>query len=163
MRTSKNEVLLLIRLEMVTKPSQKSLDSTNPQSTNPHFNTTATFPKSGDKHYSKIKMCNSLWGHKGKGVTSKQLKASLLLANVMFMSPPSWEHWTTRWKGERTRRKSLLSTKNIATCLKFAKGHVHKPEKYRKKCFVDGWDKNRAFWFKWAALCLKKGKHCIPT
>ncbi len=51
LRTSENELMLLIRLQNVTNPSLKSLDSTNPVRQIVYkwrkFKTTVTFPRSG--------------------------------------------------------------------------------------------------------------------
>ena len=64
---------------------------------------------------------------------SKDLLASLALANVSV-------HKSTIRKtlnkdgvhGRIARRKSLLSKKNIAACLTFAKDHLDDPEAYWK-------------------------------
>ncbi len=82
-------LLLLIRLEKVTKPSLKGLDSTNPQSdilraNGGKFNTTVTLPKSVSPtkitpKARRLIVCKVAMEPR---VTSKQLKAFLTLANV---------------------------------------------------------------------------------
>ncbi len=87
LRTSENELVLLIRLERVTKPSLKSLDSTNLQSDcvqmeeiQDHCYLHEKWPTNKDHskagHVIVCKVAKVPW------VTSKQVKAFLMLANV---------------------------------------------------------------------------------
>lgn len=65
--------------------------------------------------------------------TSKQLKVSLTLANINVQ--------------ESTIRRTLNN----------------KARMLLENCFIEGWEQNRTFWFKWEALWWEKGKHCIPA
>ncbi len=70
LRTSEKELMLLIRLEKVTKPSLKDLDSTNPQSDRLCTNGGNSRPllpsrEVVDQQRSlQSRTCNSLWGCK---------------------------------------------------------------------------------------------------
>ncbi len=70
LRTSGKELMLLVRLEKVTKPSLKSLDSTNPQSDRLCTNGANSRPllpsrEVVDQQRSlQSRTCNSLWGCK---------------------------------------------------------------------------------------------------
>ncbi len=84
LRISEKELMLLIRLEKVTKPSLKSLDSTNPQSDRLCTNGGNSRPllpsrEVVDQQSSlQSRTCNSLRGCKSSRVTSKQLNAFLI-------------------------------------------------------------------------------------
>ncbi len=145
LRTLEKELMLLIRLEKVAKPSLKSLDSTNPQSDR--------LCKNGGN--SIVIVCEVADVPR---LTSKQLKAFLPLANVNVMSPPSGEHWATMvCMAELQRRKQLFSKRKL-----LAKDHVDKPEDYWTKGLMDGWNQNRTYCFKWEAIMFgEKRTHCI--
>ncbi len=75
------------------------------------------------------RMCNSLRGCKVPRVTSKQLKAFSHWLMLMFMSPPSGEHWATMVCMAELQEESHCSPKIIL----LAKDHVDKPGDYWRK------------------------------
>ncbi len=76
---------------------------------------------------------------------------------LMFMSPPSGEHWATMVCMAELQEESHCSPKTKV----LAKDHVDKPEDYWRKV-MDGWNQNRTyFWFKWEAIMF--WTHCIPA
>ncbi len=121
LRTSEKKLMLPLRLEKVTKPSLKSLDSTNPQSdrlcTN-RGNSRPLLPSREvvDQQRSlQSRTCNSLRGCKSSQLTSKQLKAFLTLANVNVHEPTIRRTLSNHGvHGRVARRKPLLSKKKIA-------------------------------------------------
>ncbi len=113
LRTSEKELMLLIRLEKITKPSLKSLDSTNPQSD--HTN----------KDHSKAEHVIVCEVAKVPRVTSKQLKAFLTLANV---NEPTIRR-TLNNHGVESQEESHCSPKRKL----LAKDHVDKPDDYWRK------------------------------
>ncbi len=72
---------------------------------------------------------------KDPGVTSKQLKAFLTLANVNVHESTIGR--TLNNHGTVARRKPLFSKKNIAAHLQFAKDHVDKPGYWRNVLWTD--------------------------
>ncbi len=88
--------MLLIRLEKVTKPSLKTLDSTNPQS-RLEIQDYGYLPEKwlSNKDHSKAERVIVCEDAKVPRVTSKQLKSFSHWLMLMFMSPPSGEHWAT--------------------------------------------------------------------
>ncbi len=118
LRTSEKELILLIRLEKFTKPSLKSLDSTNPQSDRFCTNGGNSRPQLPSREVVnqqrslQSRKCNSLRGCKSAQVTSKQLKAFLTLANVNVHEPTIRR--TQSNHGVVARRKPLFSKKKIA-------------------------------------------------
>ena len=69
---------------------------------------------------------------KNSRVTSKDLKAALTLAVGVHEATIRKRLNKNGVHGRIARRKPLLSTKNIATYLKFAKDHLDDPEGYWK-------------------------------
>ncbi len=132
LRTSEKELMLLIRLEKVTKPSLKSLDSTNPQShrlcTN-GGNSRPLLPSRevvNQQRSPQSRTCNRVVCEVAKvpRVTSKQLKAFLTLANVNVHEP------TIR----RTLSNHGVHGSHCSPKRKLlAKDHVDKPEDYWRK------------------------------
>ncbi len=119
--TSEKELMLLIRLEKVTKPSLKSLDSTNPQSDRLCTNGGNSRPllpsrEVVDQQRSlQSRTCNILRGCKSSQVTSKQLKVFLTLANVNVHEPTIRRTLSNHGvHGGVARRKPLFSKKKIA-------------------------------------------------
>ncbi len=118
LRTSEKELMLLIWLENVTKPSLKSFDSTNPQSDRLCTNEVKSRPllpsrEVVDQQRSlQSRTCNSL---RGPRVTSKQLKAFLTLANVNVHEPTIRRTQSNHGvHGRVARKKPLFSKKKIA-------------------------------------------------
>ncbi len=102
LRTLEKELMLLIRLEKVAKPSLKSLDSTNPQSDR--------LCKNGGN--SIVIVCEVADVPR---LTSKQLKAFLPLANVNVHEPTIRRTLSNHGvHGRVARRKQLFSKKKIA-------------------------------------------------
>lgn len=92
LRTSEKELVLLISLEKVSKPSLKSLDSTNPQTDCVQMEEIQDhrYPPqewSTNKEHSKSKTCKSPLCFKGLQANLGQLKAFLTLANVNVYEP----------------------------------------------------------------------------
>ncbi len=87
-RTLEKELMLIIRLEKATKPSLMSLDSTNPQS-NGEIQERRYLPEkwSTNKGHSKAECVMVCEVEKVPSVSSKQLKASLTLANCNVHEP----------------------------------------------------------------------------
>ncbi len=158
LRTSENELVLLIRLERVTKPSLKSLDSTNLQSERLCTNGGNSRPllpsrEMADQKHSKAGHVIVCKVAKVPWVTAKQVKAFLMLANVNI-------HEST------IRRTATI------VCMAELQEESHCSPKRQLlpvysllniKCLMDGWDQNIIIWFKWEALCLEKRTHCIPS
>ncbi len=97
LRTSEKELMLFIRIEKFTKPSLKSLDSTNPPSDRLCSNGGNPRPSrevAGQQRSLQSRTCNRRYSGNICSQT-KQLKAFLTLLMLMFMSPPSGEHWVT--------------------------------------------------------------------
>ncbi len=67
---------------------------------------------------------------------------------LMFMSPPSGEHWATMVCMAELQEESHCSPKRKL----LAKDHVDKPEDYWRKVLMDGWNQNRRYLFKWEAI-----------
>ncbi len=119
LRTSEKELMLLIRLENITKPSLQSLDSTSPQSVYKwrKFKTTATFPRSGQptKITPKARLVIVREVAKDPRVTSKQLKAFLTSANINVYESIIRRTLSNHGvHGRAARRKPLLSKKKMA-------------------------------------------------
>ncbi len=125
--------MLLIRLEKVTKPSLKSLDSTNPQSdrlctnggnSRPLLPSGEVVDQQRSLQRERVIICEVA---KVPRVTSKQLKAFLTLANV---HEPTIRRTLSNHgvHGRVARRKPLFSKKKL-----LAKDHVDKPEDYWRK------------------------------
>ncbi len=119
-RTSEKELILLIRLEKVTKPSLKSLDSTNPQSDRlcmEEIQDHSYLPEkwSTNKDHSKAERVIVCEVANVPRVTSKQLKAFLTLANVNVHEPTIRRTLRNHGvHGRVARRKPLFSKKKIA-------------------------------------------------
>ncbi len=115
LKTSEKELMLLIRLEKVTKPSLKGLDSTNPQSDRLCTNGGNSRPllpshKVADQQRSlQSRTCNNLRGCKLPSVTSKQLKAFLTLANINVHEPAIRR--TLRWAWQSCKKESTVLQK----------------------------------------------------
>ncbi len=121
LRTSEKELMLLIRLEKVIKPSLKSLDFTNPQSDNciqmEEIQDHCYLPEkwSTNKDHSKAECVIVCEVAKVRIVTSKQLKAFLTLANVNVHEPTIRGTLSNHGvHGRVARRKPLFSKKKIA-------------------------------------------------
>ncbi len=116
LRTSEKELMLLIRLEKITKPSLKSLDSTNPQSDRLCTNGGNSRPLwSTNKDHSKAERVIVCEVAKVPRVTSNQLKAFLTLVNVNVHEPTIRRTPSNNGVHDRAaRRKPLLSKKKIA-------------------------------------------------
>ncbi len=116
LKTSEKELMLLIRLEKFTKPSLKSLDSTNPQSDKLCTNGGNSRPllhswELVDQQRSlQSRMCNSPM------VTSKQLKAFLTLANVNVHEPTIRRTLSNYGVHGRVARRKPLFSKNKIAC-----------------------------------------------
>ncbi len=133
LRTSEKELMLLIRLEKFTKPSLKSLDSTNPQSDRLCTNGGNSRPllpswEVVDQQRSiQSRTCKVCEVAKVPRVTSKLLKAFLTLANVNVHEP------TIR----RTLMVCMAELQEESHCSPkrklLAKNHVDKPEDYWRK------------------------------
>ncbi len=130
--TSETELMLLIRLEKVTKPSLKSLDSTNPDCVQmEEIQDHCYLPEkwSTNKDHSKAERVIVCEVAKVPRVTSKQLKAFLTLANVNVHEPTIRRTRSNHGvHGRVARRKPLFSKKKIVR-----KDHVDKPEDYWRK------------------------------
>ena len=99
------------------------------------FKTIVTLPRSGRPTKITPRARRVIVGEvtKDPRVTSKQLKASLTLANVNVHESTIRRTLNNNGvHGRVARRKPLLSKKNIAAHLQFAKDHVDKPEGYWK-------------------------------
>lgn len=73
----------------------------------------------------QVQICTSL----------KKIKASLVLGNISVHETTirrTENNHGVRVHGRVARRKLVLSQKNIAASLQFAKGHVNKPDGYWK-------------------------------
>ncbi len=117
LRTSEEKLMLLIRLEKVTKPSLKSLDSTNPQSDRLCTNDHCYLPEkwSTNKDRSKAERVIVCEVTKVPRVTSKQPKAFLTLANVIVHEPTIRRTLSNHGvRGRAARRKPLFSKKKSA-------------------------------------------------
>ncbi len=134
-RTSETELMLLIRLETVIKPSLKSLDSTNPPSDRLSTNDHCYLPekRSTNKDHSKAERVIVCEVAKVPRVTSKQLKTFLT-----FMNPASGEHGETMVCTEELQEERHCSPKTK----RLSKDHVDKPEDYWRK---DGWNQNSMY------------------
>ncbi len=104
-RTSEKELLLLIRLENVTKPSLKSLDFRQIVYKWRKFKTTVTLPRSSPPTKITLKARRVIVHEVAKDlrVNSKQLKAFLTLADVNIH-----ESTIRRTLEKESRRKPLL-------------------------------------------------------
>ncbi len=121
LRTSEKESMLLIRLEKLTKPFLKSLDSTNPVETDcvqmgeiqDHCYLHEKW--STNKDHSKAERIIVCEVANVPRVTSKQLKALLTLANVNGHEPTIRRTLRNHGvHGRVARRKPLFSKKKIA-------------------------------------------------
>ncbi len=94
------------------------------------FKTTVTLSKSGPPTKITPK-ARCVIVCKVAKVTSKQLKAFLTVADVNVHESTMRRTLDSHGvHGRVARRKPLLSKKNIAACLQFAKDHVDNPEGY---------------------------------
>ncbi len=100
LRTLEKELMLLIRLEKFTKPSLKTLDSTNPQS-RLEIQDYCYLPEKwlSNKDHSKAERVIVCEDAKVPRVTSKQLKAFLTLANVN-VHEPTIRRTAASWPGQ---------------------------------------------------------------
>ncbi len=120
LRTSEKELMLLIRLDKVTKPSLKSLDSKNPQSDRLCTNGGNSRPLLltekwlTNKYHSKAKRVIVCEVAKVLRVTSKQPKAFLTLANVNVHEPTIRRTLSNHGVLGRVVRKPLFSKMKIA-------------------------------------------------
>ncbi len=127
LRTSEKELMLLIRLEKFTKPSLKSLDSTNPQSDRLCTNGGTSRPLLPSREVvdqqRSTEVCKVA---KVPRVMSKQLTAFLTLA--------SWAHHQENTEQPWSAWQSLQEESHCSPKRKLlAKDHVDKPEDNRRK------------------------------
>ena len=99
------------------------------------FSTIVTLPRSGRPAKITPRARRIIFQEvtKNPRVTSKDLQASLALANVSVNESTVRQTLNKHGvHGRIARRKPLLSKKNIAARLMFAKGHMDEPEGYWK-------------------------------
>ncbi len=127
---------LLYSMNRDTKPSLKSLDYTNPQSekfcTNGGNKRPLLPPREvvDQQRSLQSRTCNIVCEvTKVPRETSQQLKPFSHWLMLMFMGPPSGEHWSTMLCMAELEKENHCSLKRKL----LAKDHVDKPEDYWRK------------------------------
>uniref|UniRef100_A0A9J8BVU4 Uncharacterized protein n=1 Tax=Cyprinus carpio carpio TaxID=630221 RepID=A0A9J8BVU4_CYPCA len=136
LRTSEKELVLLISLEKVSKPSLKSLDSTNPQTDCVQMEEIQDhrYPPqewSTNKEHSKSKTCKSPLCFKGLQANLGQLKAFLTLANVNVYEPiirttlnKNIEHFGLNQQRCLEKENTAFQHKNLIPSVKHGGGSI---------------------------------------
>ncbi len=139
LRTSGKRVDVAHQAGKVTKPSLKSLDSTNPQSDRLCTNGGNSRPQLPS--WEVVDQQRSL---QSRRCNTFSFSHWLIL---IFMSSSSAEHWAGV-HDRVTRRKTRFSKKKIASCGR-VRGRL-------EKGLMDGWNQNRTCWFKWEAIMFRE-------